>query len=213
MRISELTQRSGVPIHTIKYYLREGLLHSGALSSPNQASYDGSHTQRLLLIRALLEVGGLPIATIRDVLAATDDSVHAVLNQVSRPSTALMTQETSENERGGLVRDAILEVDALVVRAGWAVDPTAPARVAAADVLAWMRATGRDQFADQLGEYADVAELLANLDLQALSTLDDTSNIAETALIGIVLGDMLVSALRRLAIESLTANGSFNNDR
>ncbi|MDQ6641642.1 MAG: MerR family transcriptional regulator, partial [Actinomycetota bacterium] len=29
MLMSELSQRSSVPVATIKYYLREGLLHSG----------------------------------------------------------------------------------------------------------------------------------------------------------------------------------------
>ena len=40
MRISELSTRSGVPVPTIKYYLREGLVPEGARSSPTQAEYD-----------------------------------------------------------------------------------------------------------------------------------------------------------------------------
>ena len=35
MRIAELSQTTGVPVPTIKYYLREGLLPSGELTSPN----------------------------------------------------------------------------------------------------------------------------------------------------------------------------------
>ena len=37
MRIAELSQTTGVPVPTIKYYLREGLLPAGELTSPNQA--------------------------------------------------------------------------------------------------------------------------------------------------------------------------------
>ena len=39
MRIGELSRATEVPVPTIKYYLREGLLPHGELSSPNQASY------------------------------------------------------------------------------------------------------------------------------------------------------------------------------
>ena len=82
MRIGELSRRTGVPVPTIKYYVREGLLPAGQLTSPNQASYDDAHERRLRLIRALLDVGGLKVAAIAEVLAAVDDpgrSVHKVL--------------------------------------------------------------------------------------------------------------------------------------
>ena len=46
MRIAELSQKTGVPVPTIKYYLREGLLPAGELTSPNQAHYDDRHVQR-----------------------------------------------------------------------------------------------------------------------------------------------------------------------
>ena len=37
MRMAELSRRTGVPVPTIKYYLREGLLPPGERTSPNQA--------------------------------------------------------------------------------------------------------------------------------------------------------------------------------
>ena len=40
MRIGELSRLSGVPVATIKYYLREGLLPPGVHSHPNQANYN-----------------------------------------------------------------------------------------------------------------------------------------------------------------------------
>ena len=39
MRISELSAQTGVPVPTIKYYLREGLLPEGERSAPTQAAY------------------------------------------------------------------------------------------------------------------------------------------------------------------------------
>lgn len=42
MRMAELSSSSGVPIPTIHFYLREGLLPPGERTSPNQAHYDDS---------------------------------------------------------------------------------------------------------------------------------------------------------------------------
>ena len=56
MRIGELSKAAGVPVPTIKYYLREGLLAPGELTSPNQASYGEAHIRRLRLIRALVDL-------------------------------------------------------------------------------------------------------------------------------------------------------------
>ncbi|MET8678599.1 MerR family transcriptional regulator [Streptomyces sp. NPDC004647] len=82
MRIGGLGRRTGVPVPTIKYYVREGLLPARQLTSRNQANYDESHERRLRLIRALLDVGGMSVASITDVPAAVADSakpVHKVL--------------------------------------------------------------------------------------------------------------------------------------
>ena len=56
MRISELSSRSGVPVATIKYYLREGLLPAGERTSATQARYGDAHVERLRLVRALVDV-------------------------------------------------------------------------------------------------------------------------------------------------------------
>ena len=64
MRISELSRRSGVPVATIKYYVREGLLPAGEPTAINQALYDERHLARIELIRALREGADLSIATI-----------------------------------------------------------------------------------------------------------------------------------------------------
>jgi hypothetical protein len=57
MRLSELSERSGVSIATIKYYLREGLLAPGRRVSATTADYDESHLRRLRLVRALIQSG------------------------------------------------------------------------------------------------------------------------------------------------------------
>lgn len=82
MRISELSQRSGVSVPTIKFYLREGVLHDGVRTAATQAQYDEAHVSRLALIRALVGPGGLSLAAAQRVLGAIDDppeSMHELL--------------------------------------------------------------------------------------------------------------------------------------
>src|SRR3954471_106167 len=73
MWISELAARSGLPVPTIKYYLREGLLHPGEAVGATRARYDESHVQRLRLVRALIEVAGMRLDDVRQVIVAIDD--------------------------------------------------------------------------------------------------------------------------------------------
>src|SRR5699024_1830071 len=78
MKISELSAATEVPVGTIKYYLREGLLHPGERTSRTTARYDHGHVERIRLVRALTDAGGLGIAQIkrgRDGLAAAQDAL------------------------------------------------------------------------------------------------------------------------------------------
>jgi DNA-binding transcriptional MerR regulator len=93
MRISELSSRTGIPVATIKFYLRENLLRQGVRTAATQAQYDESHEARLRLIRALLGPGGLSIAAAHRVIQAVEeppDSVHDLLGvaatAIARPS-------------------------------------------------------------------------------------------------------------------------------
>lgn len=73
LRISELSEATGMPIATLKFYLREGVLHAGEARAKTQASYDQSHADRVKLVRSLTEVGGLSIAATRRVVEAMED--------------------------------------------------------------------------------------------------------------------------------------------
>ena len=93
MRISELSSQTGIPVATIKFYLRERLLQEGARTSATQAQYDESHVARLRLIRALLGSGGLSVAAAHQMIRAIEEpppSVHELLGvaarAVARPS-------------------------------------------------------------------------------------------------------------------------------
>src|SRR4051794_2301090 len=126
MRIGELSRRSGVSVPTIKFYLREGLLAAGIATGPNQADYSDAHLRRLRLIRSLIDVGGVPVAGVREVLRAVDDEPlpgHALLgaahHAVSPPPRA------ARDSAGG--RAARVEAAAVARRHRWQVAPDAPA--------------------------------------------------------------------------------------
>ncbi|MET9018517.1 MerR family transcriptional regulator [Actinopolymorpha sp. NPDC004070] len=219
MRMAELSRASGVPVPTIKYYLREGLLPAGQLTGPNQASYDQSHVRRLTLIRALTDVGGMSIATARVVLSVIDDPDRTVRQKLGATIRSLGDIQAGGRAdgtgRSGNTADAdspdeeqvqaTKKVDDLLERRGWHIDETSPARAAAADVLARFDRLGQDRALAALDGYAEVAELAATTDLDVIAGIDDGDELLETALVGTVLGDALIIALRRLAQEHLSS--------
>ncbi|MFP5022657.1 MerR family transcriptional regulator [Pseudonocardia phyllosphaerae] len=204
MRVSELSRVSGVPVATIKYYLREGLLPRGETTSPNQARYDETHVRRLQLIRALVEVGSMPVAVIKEVLDAIDDpdvGLHEVLGAAVYPvSGGRMDCDAEVPEIDGAA-----ELDALIAERGWHVHPGAPARATAAEVLVRMRELGLDPEGTLVRAWADAAERAAAGDLAAVERAGGRERAAEVALLGTVIGDTMLGALRRLAQESRSA--------
>lgn len=140
MRIGELSNRSGVPVPTIKFYVREGLLPAGQLTSPNQASYDSDHERRLRLIRALLDVGGLSLAAIGDVLRVVEDPaqpVHKVLG-----AAAKRLAPVHGDGPGPELEDAREEVAELLARRGWRAEAHGPAGESLAEVIVALRRAG-----------------------------------------------------------------------
>ncbi|MEW2630467.1 MerR family transcriptional regulator [Streptomyces sp. NPDC048389] len=196
MRIGELSRRTGVPVPTIKYYVREGLLPTGELTSPNQASYSDVHERRLRLVRALLEVGGLSVSTIRDVLVAVDDpdrSVHKVLGAATDP---LVPRYETGDESSGPARKKVRE---LIARRGWAVEDDHPAAEALAEALAALERVGHGAFAEVLDDYAAAAEQVAAADLAHVGRRFGLDDLVESVVVGTVIGDAMLAALRRLA--------------
>ncbi|MEV6783041.1 MerR family transcriptional regulator [Streptomyces sp. NPDC051098] len=209
MRIGELSRRTGVPVPTIKYYVREGLLPAGRLTSPNQAAYDEAHERRLRLIRALLDVGGLRVAAVADVLAAVDDggkSVHSVLGV----ATDLIGPRYGEAEADAAGEAARVQVRDLIARRGWLVDEDSTAAEALATALAALGRAGHGDFAEVLDAYADAAEKVARADLAYVARRAGLDDLVESVVVGTVLGDALLASLRRIAQADGSAWVSWN---
>jgi DNA-binding transcriptional MerR regulator len=191
-------------VPTIKYYVREGLLQPGELTSPNQAQYGDSHLRRLKLIRALAEVGGLSIAAMRDLLAVAGSpttSHHDALGKAQYATTPRYGYEASEASRQAAERQA----GELIRRRGWQVKPSSPARQLLVSVLAALRDLGQDDLLSLAGSYAGPAEQCAEADLAVIQRRATLDGRLEGVIIGTVLGDSLLAALRRLAEENASA--------
>src|SRR5699024_2695862 len=93
MRISELAARTGAPVGTIKFYLREGLLPPGRRTSRTAAEYDDAHVERIRLIRALTDAGGLGIAAVRRIVTMLDSPQPARLDLLATAQDALLAEQ------------------------------------------------------------------------------------------------------------------------
>ncbi|MBM9467026.1 MerR family transcriptional regulator [Nakamurella sp. YIM 132084] len=111
MWISELSRVSGTPVPTIEYDLREGLLPAGEARSATRAAHDEGHVARLRLIRALVDVGGLPLQRVRDVLGVLDQPPETLHHLLGVAHTALAQPvATSDTGPGGPARPRAADV-------------------------------------------------------------------------------------------------------
>ncbi|KJK45568.1 hypothetical protein UK23_25845 [Lentzea aerocolonigenes] len=197
MRVGELSKRSGVPVATIKYYLREGLLPAGVLTSPNQAHYDDEHLRRLRLVRALVDVGGLSIASVRDVLVAVDtrdDSLHNKLGTVQEAITQPGSAELDPL--------AVKDVQEFFARQGATdcVDVTeSHVTHMLATALSAARSVGHDDFRNLLDPYLEGLKIIARADLEYITRHGSPDDIIEGMVVGTLIGDAVLKAVRRLA--------------
>ncbi|WP_406642984.1 MerR family transcriptional regulator [Amycolatopsis sp. WGS_07] len=200
--MAELSAESGIPVATIKYYLREGLLPAGERTSPNQARYDEGHVRRLKLIRALVEVGGLSVATVREVVAAvdSDEPAYHVLG-VAQWALTGFAAEVPEEEREW----AVETLSALARKHGWKFGLDNPVASSLVRTMCTIRALGHEGLLDQLSRYAEIADRIAEADLDTIDATVSMDRIVEAAVVGTVLGDRLFEGLRRLAQAAETA--------
>jgi DNA-binding transcriptional MerR regulator len=198
VKIAELSQSSGVSIATIKYYLREELLPPGRTTAPNQADYSAAHVHRLTLIRTLVDVGRLSISSVRAVIAAIDQkelSLHDTLG-IAHDALPPVRPEEMPNDDFEL---ALTNVNEYIDRLGWTGSDTSPARYALAQALVSLRRLGRDCGPEVFDLYAHHADQLATREIASLPSGEDRDRTVEEAVVGTVVFEAALSALRRLA--------------
>jgi len=118
MWMAELAERSGVRVPTIKFYLREGLVPRGEERGATRAAYGEEHVRRLRLVRALVEVAGLGLDRVREVLDALDDptlSLHETIATAHQLLSPIPSPDPSPESRA--------QVAALLADNGSTADP------------------------------------------------------------------------------------------
>ena len=206
MRISELSRVSGVPVATIKFYLRERLLPEGRLTSPNQAQYDDAHLQRLRLIRALVGVGGLSLAATRDVLTQIDEPTGLTLDLLGTAHQVVAPDLPDDVDLAPVVE--------LLRRWGWttcaeAVGSDDEGRVddalaALAVALRGLDDAGFEVDPPRLDSYAEAMMQVARTEIAGLPVESATAAVRYVVL-GTVLVEPVLLALRRLAQREASA--------
>jgi DNA-binding transcriptional MerR regulator len=204
MRISELSETSGVPVPTIKFYLREGLLHPGEKLTPRLTSYDDTHRMRLGLLRVLREVGDVPVDRLGQLVATTESRHSSVHEMLAAASVALAPKPAPAGPERAAVRAV---ADGLIDQAGWSeVSPDSVDRDNLASVL---EAIGRYQTHDSdpavVLPYLRAADEIARAEIWHLDTTKDRLELLEEMVVGQVVFGQLLVILRRLGEEHWSA--------
>lgn len=205
--MGELSQVTGVAVATLKFYLREGLLHAGEATAVNQADYDDSHVKRVKLVRALLFLGRLSVADTRRVIAAVDDEALPIHEAFGIAQDAMVPDRDRDSER---YAEVLADVDRFVARHGLQVRPQAAVRHMFADALIGLEECSllpegceveTSLFDDLVGPLVERA-----VDEVATTPADaDRSEQVEHTVVGTIVFEVAYAALRRMALEHASA--------
>ncbi|MFG3156307.1 MerR family transcriptional regulator [Streptomyces sp. NPDC048219] len=208
MRLADLSKRSGVSTATIKYYLREGLLPPGRQVNATTAEYGEEHLRRLRLVRALIQVGKVPVATARDVLGHVDDDS---LGRTIRLGAALwaLPQDPEPDEEDPAVVAARAEVDSLLEMLGWEtareLAPLSPVHRSLVVAVAALRRLDYPWDAELMAPYGELMHEVARRDLDFMESRASEEERVELAVAAAVLFQPVLRALHRLAQEEESA--------
>ena len=121
LRIGELAEASGVPVPTIKHYLREGLLPEGTKTSRNMAYYPLELVDRVKLIKQLQEERFMPLRAIKAVLDEDPERARALVDLEDRILERALARERTRTgaaearRRYGVPKDVLDRLEELGV--------------------------------------------------------------------------------------------------
>jgi DNA-binding transcriptional MerR regulator len=150
LRMGELAEASGVPVPTIKHYLREGLLPEPLKTSRNMAYYPPEFVDRIRLIKRLQEERFMPLKAIRAVLDEGPDRAEAMLELEDQILDRALAGERSRisaaqvRERYGVPRDVLDRLEEIGVLSPNSRGYT-PSDVTIIEAISRFRAGGYDE--------------------------------------------------------------------
>lgn len=207
--ISELVERSGVPLATVKYYIRSRLLMPGESTSATRSVYTEAHLRRLALIRALTDVAGLSVQKAGVVIGLIDNPQTNIFESLGKAVAALPPYPHARESP-----DAALEYPrarALLQRVGQRYDPHFAAVAQLERALAAAEAAGLPMSDDRARRYAEHIMAIARVELAGMPN-DSVQNAIEYAVLGTSLYEPVILAMRRLAHQDLAAQMFADDD-
>ncbi|MFF1573974.1 MerR family transcriptional regulator [Leifsonia sp. NPDC058292] len=197
VKVSELVAETGVPLATIKYYLREGMLMPGEATSATQANYGDDHVRRVRLIRSLSEVAGLPLQKVKVVLDLIDNPGGSLFDALGRAVAALPPHLDDAEPPYPLAQAAIDELGQLY-------DPRYAAVAQLERALEAVADAGIPMTPERLAVYGEHVRAMAEFDIGRMPSADPAEALGY-AVLGTALYEPVIAALRRLAHQDIAA--------
>ncbi|MEA5453369.1 MerR family transcriptional regulator [Sinomonas sp. JGH33] len=190
MQLRELSSLTGVPIASIKFYLREGLLPPGRRLTATRSDYDEAHARRIATIQTLRGVNDLSIAQIRAIVALIDTGASRVeiMKSLQREVQSLGEPVPGRTQAG----------NAVVALRGWPDVPTA-ARGALDAHLEQMARLGVSVPPAALDVYSRAVDLIAHVDVEDAAAAEDLDTLVARVAVGMHMHRELVLKLLALA--------------
>lgn len=195
--MSQIVERSGVPLATVKYYLREGLLPPGESAGATWAQYGEDHVRRLALIRALTDVAGLSVAKTKKVLGLIDSPPADLFVALGQAVAALPPYPEDDAEDYPRARVTLETL-------GWVYDASYPAVAQLERALAAAESVGMPMGEERLLGYGEHLRAIAQIDIAQMPTGDAQAAI-QYAVLGTALYEPILAALRRLAHQDVSS--------
>ncbi|MFJ3391291.1 MerR family transcriptional regulator [Leifsonia aquatica] len=205
MRISELVERTGVPLATLKFYLREGMLMPGAALTATRSEYGEEHVRRVALIRALSDVAGLPLQRVKTVLGLIDSPTGSLFESLGSAVAALppYADDVPDGEQESPAPE-YPRAHAAIAALGQVYDPRFAAVAQLERALAAVETAGIPMTADRLDAYGAHVRAMAEFDLARMPEGGREEQLGY-AVLGTALYEPVIAALRRLAHQDIAA--------
>lgn len=195
MRISDLSRVVGLPVPTIKFYLREGLLPRGRPTGRNQAAYGEEHLRRLQLIRTLTTVGQLNLSTVRQLLSAVESGEAGFSDMIRMLTEATLPDRTCHPDGP----DGSVQADRILSGLGCDVTRDSPGHAQFELALGALEELGCTAEIDILAASARCIGQMATAEIRAVPEAQVLENEYATFVARTVLIDVALMALRRMA--------------
>lgn len=194
--ISELSTRTGVPVATLKFYLREGLLMPGTALSATRSDYGDDHVRRVGVARALTDVVGLSVQQVREVFRSFEAPRADLFEALGRALAQLPPAGVPE-------ADDYPRARAVLTRLGWLYDPSYAPVPQLEQALGAAESAGLPLSNERLDVYAPAIRSIAEYDVSQVP--DDPERAVEYSVLGTALYEPVLAALRRLAHQDVAS--------